>query len=111
MIGRCLSITSWRTQLRWMLTPSRTAKMSSLAASCSTSRRSLYASYAKVEPPLKLYARGLSVFDDDKQEFVPAGEVPMIAPTFPTGHAFRHSDGGIEYVYFARPFPFTRIHA
>src|SRR5262249_2066267 len=32
-------------------------------------RERLYASYVKVKPPLKVYARGLAVFDDGKQEF------------------------------------------
>ncbi len=36
-------------------------------------RDRLYASYVKVQPPLKVYARGLAVFDDEHNEFTPPG--------------------------------------
>ncbi len=71
----------------------------------------LYASYVKVEPPLKIYARGLAVFDDDKEQFERLAEVDLKATAFPAGHAFRHSEGGVDYVYFAHPFPLTRVRA
>jgi hypothetical protein len=74
-------------------------------------RERLYASYVKVEPPLKVYARGLAVWDDDRQEFEQITEVEMKAPAFPAGHAFRHTEDGIEYVSFAHPFPLTRVRA
>jgi hypothetical protein len=74
-------------------------------------RERLYGSYVKVEPPLKVYARGLAVFDDDREEFVQRTDVDMQAPAFPTGHAFRHVEDGTEYVYFAHPFPLTRVRA
>ncbi len=74
-------------------------------------RERLYASYLKVEPPLTIYARGLAFFNDDKERFESAREVEMAAPAFPNGHAFRHRDDGIEYVYFAGPFPVTRVRA
>jgi hypothetical protein len=71
----------------------------------------LYASYVKIEPPLKVHARGLAVFDDDREQFERLAEVDLKAPAFPTGHAFRHRDDGVEYVYFAHPFPLTRVRA
>jgi hypothetical protein len=74
-------------------------------------RERLYASYVKVEPPLKVYARGLAAFNDDKQEFERVAEVEMAAPAFPTGHALRHAEGGIDYIYFAHPYPLTRVRA
>jgi hypothetical protein len=74
-------------------------------------RERLYASYVKVEPPLKVYARGLAVWNDDKEEFERMEEVDMQAPAFPEGHAFRHAEDGVEYVYFAHPFPVTRVRA
>jgi hypothetical protein len=74
-------------------------------------REHLYASYVKVEPPLTVYARGLAVFDDAKEAFERRAEVDMKAPAFPTGHAFRHTEGGVDYVYFAHPFPLTRVRA
>jgi hypothetical protein len=67
----------------------------------------LYASYIKIEPPMKVYARGLAVFDDEKQEFRQLAEVDMKSPVFPDGHAMRHG----EHIYFAHPFPVTRVPA
>jgi hypothetical protein len=77
----------------------------------SAGRERLYASYVKVEPPLKVYARGLAVFDDGREQFEKLADVPMQAPAFPDGHAFRHSEDGVDYVYFAHPFPVTRVRA
>jgi hypothetical protein len=74
-------------------------------------RERLYASYIKVEPPLKVYARGLAVFDDTKGQFEHLGRVDMKAPIFPMGHAFRHSQDGVAHIYFAHPFPLTRVRA
>ncbi|HVS35654.1 MAG TPA: hypothetical protein VMS17_08730 [Gemmataceae bacterium] len=74
-------------------------------------RERLYASCIKVEPPFKVYARGLAVFDDDKQEFVHLADWDMQAPVFPAGHAFRHTENGVDYVYFANPYPLTRVAA
>jgi hypothetical protein len=72
-------------------------------------RERLYGSFVKVEPPLKLYARGLVVFNDEKQRFEKLADVDMKAPAFPMGQAFRHTGGGREYVYFAHPYPLTRV--
>jgi hypothetical protein len=74
-------------------------------------RERLYASYVKVQPPLTVYARGLAVLDDDRDEFEYLARVDMKAPVFAQGHAFRHTEGGTEYVYFAHPFPLTRVRA
>jgi hypothetical protein len=74
-------------------------------------RERLYASYVKVQPPLKVYARGLAAFDAAGEKFEHLAEVGMKAPAFPTGHAFRHAEGGVEYVWFAQPFPLTRVRA
>ena len=74
-------------------------------------RERLYASYVKVEPPLTVRSRGLAVFDDDRGEFANLAGVDLQAPAFPQGHPFRHTQGGLEYVYFAQPFPLTRVRA
>ena len=70
-------------------------------------RERLYGSYIKIEPPLKIYARGLAVFDDAKEQFEHVAEVDMKGPVFPSGHAFCHG----EHIYFAHPFPATRVKA
>jgi hypothetical protein len=71
----------------------------------------LYASYVKVEPPLKVYARGLAVWDDAREQFEQVAAVDLKVPAFPDGHAFRHAKDGVEYVFFAHPFPLIRVRA
>ena len=74
-------------------------------------RERLYASYLKVEPPLKVYARGLAVFDDEKQEFEKLADWDMKTPGFPSGHSFRRTEAGVDAVYFSNPYPLTRVLA
>jgi hypothetical protein len=74
-------------------------------------RERLFGSFVKVEPPLKVYGRGLVVFNDERQQFEKLADVDLKAPAFPQGQAFRHTDGGREYVYFAHPYPLTRVPA
>jgi hypothetical protein len=70
-------------------------------------RERMYGSFVKVEPPLKLYARGLVVWDDDKQQFEKVRDIDMSVPAFPMGQAVRHG----EHVYFAHPYPMFRVKA
>ncbi len=74
-------------------------------------RESLFASYVKIEPPLKVYERGLAQFNDATQQFEKREEFDLQAPLFPDGHTVVHSDGGVKYVYFGNPFPLTRVPA
>ena len=74
-------------------------------------RERLYASYVKVEPPLKVYARGLAVFDDDKGEFEKLSDWDMKAPAFPSGHCFRRTEDGVDFAYFSNPYPLMRVRA
>jgi hypothetical protein len=74
-------------------------------------KEKLYGSYVKVEPPLKVYARGLAAFDDDRQEFTHLADLDFKAPAYPEGHAFRHAENGTEHVYFCHPYPLTRVKA
>jgi hypothetical protein len=70
-------------------------------------RERMYGTFVKVEPPLKLYARGLVVWDDEKLQFEKIRDIDMTAPVFPMGHATRYGD----HVYFAHPYPLTRVAA
>lgn len=74
-------------------------------------KEKLYASFVKVEPPLRIYGRVLAVFNDEKNEFEKLTDVDLQAPGFPSGHSFRHTEEGVEYVYFAHPYPLTRVPA
>lgn len=73
-------------------------------------RERLWAAFVKVEG-LKVYARGLAVFDDEKQVFEKAADLPVDPPVRPDWHAFRHTEGGVEYLYFGHPFPLVRVPA
>ncbi len=71
----------------------------------------LFAPYDKVKPPLDVYERGLAEFDGEKQEFRKVVAFAKDAPLTPQGHPFRHAVGGVDYVYFAHPYPLTRVRA
>jgi hypothetical protein len=71
------------------------------------SRERLYASFVKVKPPLTVYARGVAVWDDDKEKFEKLHDVDKSAPITLGGHVFLHHD----YMYFAHPYPLVRIPA
>lgn len=70
-------------------------------------RERLIAGYIKVKPPMTVYARGLAVFDDEKGVFEHLCSLDFAAPLSPAGHAFRDA----EFVYFAHPYPLTRVRA
>ena len=52
-----------------------------------------------------------AVFDDAKGEFVHTADAPLTAAAGAISHTVRHTDGGVEYVYFAHPYPLTRVRA
>ena len=71
----------------------------------------LFAAYAKVKPPLTIYERGLAEFDDSTRQFKKVVRFDANAAAFPRGHPFLHTAGGVKYVYFADPYPLTRVPA
>ncbi|HXT59436.1 MAG TPA: hypothetical protein VN699_12425, partial [Pirellulales bacterium] len=75
-------------------------------------RERMFAAYAKVHPPLTIYARGLAEFNEEKEVFEQASEFDMHSPIFPSGHPliYEHADKK-KYVYFADPFPLVRAPA
>ena len=72
-------------------------------------REQLYAAYVKVRGFLEVYERGLARFNDATEQFDQVAEFDMQSPVFPGGHPFRHVDEGVEYVYFANPYPLVRV--
>jgi hypothetical protein len=74
-------------------------------------RERLFASYVKVEPPLKVYEHGLAEFNDSRQAFEKVLTFPKDAPFYPAGHPFLHQEGGKKYLYFASPYPLLRVPA
>ena len=71
----------------------------------------IYGAYTKIEPPLTAYARGLMRFNDDTGHFEKIAELPLHAPILPGGHPFKQTIGDAEYLYFAKPYPLTRVEA
>jgi hypothetical protein len=71
----------------------------------------LFAAYAKIRGQLTVYARGLVEYNDEKQRFEKVADFPLKSPALPGGHTFRRSEGGVEYVYFASPYPLVRVSA
>ena len=74
-------------------------------------RERLFAAYVKVRKFLEVYQRGLVELDDAKKQFVKVTEFAVDAPAYPYGHPFKHTEGGVEYVYFADPYPLVRARA
>lgn len=74
-------------------------------------RDRMFAPYMKIRPPLSVYARGLAEFDPNENRFRQLTAFKMDAPAYPGGHPFLHKDDGVEYVYFAKPYPLTRVRA
>ncbi len=75
-------------------------------------RERMFAAYAKVRPPLEIYARGLAEFNPAKDVFEQLVEFDMASPVFPAGHPLVHQEsGGAKYVYFADPLPLVRVPA
>jgi hypothetical protein len=74
-------------------------------------RERLFGIYAKVRNTLEVYERGLVEFDDESKQFVKVTTFLQDAPIYPEGHTFLRTEGGITYVYFANPFPLTRVRS
>jgi len=74
----------------------------------------MYASYVKIRKPLEAYRWGYAVWNEEVQRFdqVTSFDEPPPMHLGTQGHSFhRREDNGTEYVYFASPFPLTRVRA
>jgi len=76
-----------------------------------TGRERMFAAYVKVRQFLEVYEHGLVEFNDEKQQFEKVAQFDEGAPIYPGGHPFKHVEDGVEYVYFANPYPLTRVRA
>jgi len=74
-------------------------------------RERLFARYVKVRKPMEVYEQGLVEFNPGKQQFEKVLQFDMDAPALLGGHPFEHVVGGVDYVYFANPFPLVRVRA
>lgn len=74
-------------------------------------RERMFAAYVKVKGFLQVYEHGLVEFNDTKTEFEKVTTFPEGAPVYPGGHPFRRTSNGVEHVFFANPYPLTRVRA
>lgn len=77
----------------------------------SSGRERMFAAYAKIRNMLEAYERGFVEFDDASQQFKKVATFPLESPTIPGGHPFLKNVDGVEYVYFAKPYPLVRVKA
>lgn len=71
----------------------------------------MFAGYAKIKPPMEVSARGIAEFNTMTSRFEHRVTLPTGAALFPDGHTLRADENGVDYVYFARPFPNVRVRA
>ena len=74
----------------------------------------MFAFYAKIRKMLEVYERGLAEFNPADQRFERVTQFPDPAKysgEHPDGHPFLHQDNGINYVYYANPYPLLRVPA
>ena len=74
----------------------------------------MFAAYAKVRKMLEIYERGLVEWNPRTERFEKLSKFPdstVEAGELPDGHPLMVREGGVDYVYFANPYPFTRVRA
>jgi hypothetical protein len=77
-------------------------------------RERMFAVYAKIRKALEVYERGLCEFNPETQRFEKIAKFPAasaFAGEFPDGHPFLYEDRGVEYIYYASPYPLVRVPA
>ncbi len=73
-------------------------------------RERLFAHYTKVTQSMATHTRGICEFDSSSQSFTHV-KLLELDGLHPTGHPVGVVDNGVDYIYFARPFPYTRVRA
>jgi hypothetical protein len=72
----------------------------------------LLAHYVRLKDMSTPLEHGLVVFDEAKQQFERLVTFDLSSPLRAGwGHAFRHTIDGVEYLYFASPYPMLRVRA
>ncbi len=74
-------------------------------------RQRLFSHYVNVTNNMKTTERGLVEFDDQAAEFKKVAEFPLDGPFLGGAQAFPCTVDGTDYVYFANPYPLTRVEA
>ena len=74
----------------------------------------MFANYVKIRNMLEVYQNGLAEFHPESQRFGKVAQFPdaaRFAGDYPSGHAFLHTERGVNYVYYASPYPLLRVLA
>jgi hypothetical protein len=74
----------------------------------------MFAVYAKIRKMLEVYERGLAEFNPQTHQFDQIARFPEASSSvseFPDGHPFLYRDHGVDYIYYASPFPLVRVPA
>jgi hypothetical protein len=74
-------------------------------------RERMFAHYVKIRNLLEAYERGLVEFDAEAKQFQKVATFPIDAPVQPGGHPLLKREDGVEWVYFAMPYPLLRVRA
>lgn len=75
-----------------------------------TGQERLFAHYVKVTQAMETHTRGICEFDPISESFKQVKELDLNG-LHPAGHPLRVTDNGTDYIYFAQPFPYTRVPA
>jgi hypothetical protein len=77
-----------------------------------TGRERLIAHYTRVKDLSTAEEVGLVIFNDEKEIFERLVRFDLTSPLRESfGHALRHTTDGVDYLYFATPFPSLRVRA
>jgi hypothetical protein len=76
----------------------------------------MFASYAKIRPPMETYERGLVEFDAGTNTFQKRAVFPINLATYPGespgGHTFlQRGEDGAQFISYCNPFPLVRVPA
>lgn len=77
-------------------------------------RERMFAFYAKIHKLLEVYERGLAEFNQETKRFEKVAQFPdpsKYPGEHPDGHPFLYQDNGVNYVYYANPYPLLRVPA
>ncbi|MGB7159462.1 MAG: hypothetical protein WBD40_15450 [Tepidisphaeraceae bacterium] len=75
-------------------------------------RERLIARFIRVKDLAAAHEVGLVIFNDQKQVFERFAKFDLNGPQRDAfGHVLRHKTGGVDYLYFATPYPSMRVRA
>lgn len=77
-------------------------------------RERMFANYVKIRNQLEVYQHGLAEFRPESRRFEKVAQFPdpgVHPGDYPSGHPFLYRDQGVEYIYYANPYPLIRVPA